>query len=57
MNKTIMDYYPIDWMNVFDASDSSVSLQDTVGSGRKVEEDNVVPSLSSAARMLVQNAY
>ena len=49
MNKTIMDYYPIDWMNVFDASDSSVSLQDTVGSGRKVEEDNVVPTLSSAA--------
>ena len=49
MNKTLMDYYPIDWMNVFDASDSSVSLQDTVGSGRKVEEDNVVPTLSSAA--------
>ena len=49
MNKTIMDYYPTDWMHVFDASDSSVSLQDTVGSGRKVEEDNVVPTLASAA--------
>jgi len=40
--------YPTDWINVFDNSDGSVSLQETTGSGRKVEEDNAVPTLSSA---------
>ena len=40
--------YPTDWINVFDASDSSTSVQETSGSELK-SEDNIVASLSSAA--------
>ena len=40
--------YPTDWINVFEASDSSTSLQETSGSELK-SEDNIVASLSSAA--------
>ena len=41
--------YPTDWINVFDALDSSASLQETSGSDRNLEEGNTVATLSSAA--------
>ena len=41
--------YPTDWINIFDALDSSASLQETSGSGRNLEEGNTVATLSSAA--------
>ena len=42
--------YPTDWINVFDASDSSMSMsiQETDGSSPKYNEENVVTTTSSS---------
>ena len=40
--------YPTDWINVFDASDSSMSIQETNGSSSKYIEENALATLSSA---------
>jgi len=41
--------YPTDWVNVFDASDSSTSLKEIIGSGGNLEECNTLATLSSTA--------
>jgi len=40
--------YPTDWINVFDASDSSMSIQETIGSSSNYIEENAAATLSSA---------